>query len=164
MIRKGRETDIPSIVKMVQETVEIMKEENIDQWDDTYPTAKIFEADILNESLFVLEEDGKVIGSITVDQNEPMEYKPVPWRKDENAFVFHRLVVSPHIRGKGHAAKLINYAEQYALKHGVPYMRIDTYSLNKKAQNLFEKQGYKKVGEMPYHGKSNPYFCYDKML
>ncbi|WP_233269803.1 GNAT family N-acetyltransferase [Heyndrickxia camelliae] len=164
MIRKGQIEDIPAIMKMVQDTVEIMKEENNDQWSDVYPTASNFEMDVENGSLYVLEEAGEVIGSITVDQNQPSEYEPIPWRKADNAFVFHRLVVSPRSRGKGEATKLIKYAEQYAIDNEVPYMRIDTYSLNKKAQKLFEKNGYKKVGEMPYHGKTHPFFCYDKLL
>lgn len=164
MIRKGKKDDIPAVMNMVRDTVRIMKEENNDQWDETYPTASIFETDIQNGSLFVLEEEGQVIGSITVDQNQPAEYKPIPWRKEDVSFIFHRLVVNPQSRGKGEATKLIHYAEQYAIANQVPYMRIDTYSLNKKAQKLFEKNGYIKVGEMPYHGKTSPYFCYDKLL
>ncbi|MGV3464194.1 MAG: GNAT family N-acetyltransferase [Heyndrickxia sp.] len=164
MIRKGKIEDVPVIMNMVQETVVIMKEEKNDQWSDVYPTASNFETDVHNGSLFVLEEEGAVIGSITVDQNQPAEYQPIPWRKEDSAFVFHRLVVNPHSRGKGEATKLIKFAEQYAVDHEVPYMRIDTYSLNKKAQNLFEKNGYRKVGEMSFHGKTRPFFCYDKFL
>ncbi|KQL53960.1 GNAT family acetyltransferase [Heyndrickxia shackletonii] len=164
MMRKGKMEDVPAIMKMVRETVEIMREEHNDQWDEAYPTATIFETDVQNGTLFVLEDEGNVIGSITVDQNQPVEYKLIPWRKEGSSFIFHRLVVNPHSRGKGEATKLIKFAEQYAIDNQIPYMRIDTYSLNKKAQKLFEKNGYIKVGEMPYHGKTRPYFCYDKFL
>ena len=80
------------------------------------------------------------------------------------AYTFHRLVVNPHVRGKGVALKLIAYAEEVAINNQVPYMKIDTDSLNKKAQKLFGKSGYKKVGEMEFQGKTHPFYCYEKIL
>ncbi|WP_338447827.1 GNAT family N-acetyltransferase [Niallia oryzisoli] len=164
MIRKGRNEDIPAIMKLVKDTVQIMKEEKSDQWDEKYPTVTIFENDAKNESLYVYEENGKVFGSITVDTNLPNEYHDISWRKKTSAYTFHRLVISAAARKKGMASSLIAYAEKIALQNNVPYMKIDTYSLNKKAQALFEKCGYVKAGEMAFHGKENPFYCYDKIL
>jgi hypothetical protein len=38
-------------------------------------------------------------------------------------------------------------------------VKIVTYSLNKKAQNLFEKSGNIKSGEMEFQGKLQPFYC-----
>lgn len=164
MIRRGQKKDIATILEMVSDTIEIMKEEHNDQWDEVYPTEVVFEKDVQNGSLYVLEEEGRVVGSITVDQNEPVEYERILWEKKGPAYTFHRLVVNPHERGKGVAQKLIAYAEEVAIHNQVPYMKIDTYSLNKKAQNLFGKSGYKKAGEMEFQGKTHPFYCYEKIL
>ncbi|WP_110112215.1 GNAT family N-acetyltransferase [Bacillus sp. CGMCC 1.16541] len=163
-IRKGTSEDLLTIMSMVNDTVEIMKEEGVDQWDETYPVRSIFERDIQQGGLYVMEEDDQVIGSITVDQNEPDEYKPIDWRKQGEAYTFHRLVVDPAVRKGGIATKLIAHAESVAKNSGVLYMKVDTYSLNKKAQNVFKKSGYKQVGTMSFHGKDNPFYCYDKIL
>ncbi|MCQ6276212.1 hypothetical protein JMM81_14890 [Bacillus sp. V3B] len=36
MIRQGKSEDIRTILKMVSNTIEIMKEEHNDQWDETF--------------------------------------------------------------------------------------------------------------------------------
>jgi ribosomal protein S18 acetylase RimI-like enzyme len=166
MIRKGNKQDLQWIMKMVSKTIHIMKEEMNDQWDETYPTLSIFEQDIRAESLFVLEEDGNVIGSITIDQNVPIEYKneSILWRYPGQAYTFHRLVVDPNSRGRGIASKLISNAEKMALQYQIRYIKIDTYSLNTKAQALFVREGFLKVGKMAFQGKELPFYCYDKIL
>lgn len=164
MIRKGKMEDIDTLMKIVRDTVHVMKEEENDQWDETYPNGEIFHDDVHAGALNVLLEDGEIIGSITVDRNEPDEYQTIPWHHDGPAYTFHRLVVTPFKRGKGAASQLIRHAEQIAKNQNVPYMRIDTYSLNKKAQQLFEKMGFQKAGEMSFHGKKLPFYCYEKKL
>jgi len=164
MIRKGNKADLPAIMKMVGDTVQIMKEEQNDQWDEKYPTMSIIEHDVQNGSLYVYEENEQVVGSITVDTNLPNEYLDIPWGQEIPAYTFHRLVISAAVREKGIASSLISHAEKVAMQHNTPYMKIDTYSLNKKAQALFEKNGYVKAGEMTFHGKENPFNCYEKIL
>ncbi|WP_026583879.1 GNAT family N-acetyltransferase [Bacillus sp. J33] len=162
-IRKGKKQDLEEIMNIVKKTVDIMESENNDQWNRTYPQDKDFMDDIEEGSLYTAVLNGIVVGSITVDQNQAEEYHGTEWRRDEPCYVFHRLAVDPQIRGKGIASKLISFAENYAVEQGVPYMRTDTYSLNKKAQSLFEKNGYIKVGKI-YMDRDNPFYCYDKFL
>ncbi|WP_409251047.1 GNAT family N-acetyltransferase [Bacillus sp. SCS-153A] len=164
-VRKGNKEDIKEIMKMVKKTVEIMKSENIDQWTDEYPLAGDFSKDAESESLYIaVNEDEKVVGSITIDQNEPEEYSTSQWRKDGPAYLFHRLVVDPDVRGKGIASLLINKTEEVAKNQNVHYIRTDTYSLNKKAQALFEKNGFHMTGKIQFMGKDNPFYTYDKIL
>ncbi|WP_150916032.1 GNAT family N-acetyltransferase [Robertmurraya sp. DFI.2.37] len=164
MIRKGKSEDLYTLMEIVKETVKIMEEEENDQWNETYPNMEIFAADVQNSSLFVMEENGEIIGSITVDRNEPVEYGQISWRYFGPAYTFHRLVVNPFARKNGAASNLIRYAEKVAIENGIPYLRIDTYSLNVKAQRLFTKLGYQKAGEMSFHGKKLPFYCYEKRL
>ncbi|MBN8200103.1 GNAT family N-acetyltransferase [Bacillus sp. NTK034] len=162
-IRKGTKDDLNKIMDIVKKTVAIMESEGNDQWNRTYPQDQDFLADVETGNLYTFIYEGKVAGSITVDQIQAEEYKNASWRKDEPCFVFHRLAVDPEIRGEGIASKLINYAEEHAVSKGIPYMRTDTYSLNKKAQRLFEKNGYVNAGTI-FMDRENPFYCYDKLL
>jgi ribosomal protein S18 acetylase RimI-like enzyme len=164
-IRRGKIDDIPEIMKIVGKTVAIMKSEDIDQWTEEYPLASHFTADAENETLYVAEgENGEVAGSITIDRNEPEEYSSPEWRKDKPALLFHRLVVDPEVRGKGIASLLIEQAEKMSKEHKLFYIRTDTYSLNKKAQSLFIKNGFKQTGTIQFMGKDNPFYTYDKLV
>lgn len=164
-IRLGTKDDITQIMKIVRKTVDLMDQEGNDQWTGDYPTPDDFERDVANNTLHVAEnEQGDILGMITVDQVATEEYNQVTWRQDEPYFVFHRLAVSVKARGLGLAQTLIQHAEDYAVTQGVPYMKTDTYSLNEKAQQLFEKLGYHKVGEMEWLNKDHPFYCYDKIL
>ncbi|KON87565.1 GNAT family acetyltransferase [Sporosarcina globispora] len=162
-IRKGTKDDLKKIMEIVNQTVTIMESEENDQWNRAYPQDQDFLADIEAGNLYAAIFNGEVAGSITVDQIQAVEYKNASWRKDEPCFVFHRLAVDPEIRGEGIASKLITFAEEHAVSHGIPYMRTDTYSLNKKAQSLFEKNGYVNTGTI-YMDRDNPFYCYDKLL
>ncbi|KOO46321.1 hypothetical protein AMD01_10760 [Priestia koreensis] len=164
MIRKGTTHDLERIMKIVTETLSIMKEQHNDQWTDEYPQKQVFEQDVQNGALYVEEKNGQVIGSITIDQQEAAEYKPIAWQSKDSAYVFHRLLVDPKERRVGTASSLLAFAEQLALSHNVPYMKADTYSLNKGMQRFFERNGYELRGEMSFHGKNHPFYCYDKRL
>ncbi|MFE8702056.1 GNAT family N-acetyltransferase [Cytobacillus sp. FJAT-54145] len=164
-IRKGEISDLEQIMRLVNQTVELMKAEGNDQWKDDYPKDEDFLLDIKLDALFVAEQNGQIIGGITVDQVEAEEYQEVSWRKEgEDAFVFHRLAVDPNIRGRGIASELIKFAERWSIEKGIYYMKTDTYSLNVKAQRLFEKNGYMKVGQIYFEGREHPFYCYDKIL
>jgi GNAT superfamily N-acetyltransferase len=163
-IRKAEPKDIHKIMEIVKKTVEIMKQEKNDQWTDEYPAETDFLNDIKNGTMFTAVMDGEPAGAITCDQVQAEQYSQVSWQKDTGeCYVFHRLVVNPEIRGGGIASRLISFAEQHAVQQNIPYMRTDTYSLNKKAQKLFEKNGYKKAGKI-YMDREHPFFCYDKLL
>jgi GNAT superfamily N-acetyltransferase len=164
-IRRGKIDDIPEIMRIVGKTIAIMKSEDIDQWTEEYPLASHFTADAENETLYVVQgENGEVAGSITIDMNEPEEYSTPEWRKNQPAILFHRLVVDPAVRGKGIASLLIEQAEKLSRDHHLLYIRTDTYSLNKKAQSLFLKNGFKQTGTIQFMGKENPFYTYDKIV
>jgi GNAT superfamily N-acetyltransferase len=163
-IRKAEQKDIDKIMEIVKKTVEIMKREDNDQWTDEYPAETDFLNDIANGTMFTAVMDGEAVGAITCDQVQAEQYSRVSWQMETGrCYVFHRLVVDPEIRGAGIASLLISFAERHAAQQNTPYMRTDTYSLNKKAQRLFEKNGYKKAGEI-YMDREHPFYCYDKLL
>lgn len=148
LIRKAGVEDIPAIMKLVNQAKEYMKEKGINQWQNGYPSEKIFEQDIQLKHSYVLCEGEKIIATAAIlfalDQN----YKLIDgkWLNEESYGVIHRIAVDNAYKGKGIAGQLFDYGEQLALNKGIVNMRIDTHKDNYSMQRLILKQGYHYCG------------------
>src|SRR5699024_12205942 len=64
--------------------------------------------------------------------------------------------------------KLFNYAVNLALNNDIHVILTDTFALNKRAQGLFKKFDFTKVGEVnidyPPFDKGEPFYAYYKNL
>lgn len=164
MITKANLNDIKQIMEIINKTVEEMKSYNNTQWDENYPQDKDFEKDIELGDLYVDKENNTITGFICVNYIEPVEYNDLNWSKDEKCMIIHRMAVNPKCRNKGIGSKLMNFAEELAIKNGVNYLKTDTYSINTKMNSLFRKFNYELVGQMSFLGKEQPFYCYEKTL
>lgn len=167
MIRTATHNDLKSISELTEDAKKIMQQDNNPQWDEKYPLIEHFEEDIANQSLFVLEEESKIYGYIVIDQNQSKWYDELEWPIDrKGGYVIHRLAGSPEY--KGAATALFDFAVKRALDHDIHVLLTDTYAVNRRAQNLFEKFGFKKVGEadLDYHpfDKEEPFYAYYRIL
>lgn len=164
MIRAAVMNDLNAIMEIVQAVIVEMHSYNNFQWDENYPQAKDFVSDIQKGDLFVSIREENIVGLICINRNQPSEYAGLEWSHSEEAMVIHRMAVSPDARKVGVGFELVEFAEELAIKNNVRYLQTDTYSLNTKAQGLFQKLGYKFVGEMSFLGKEKPFYCYDKTI
>ncbi|MDQ0207716.1 GNAT family N-acetyltransferase [Alkalicoccobacillus murimartini] len=165
VIRIAKSTDVPHLTKIVKQTIKVMADEKNDQWDQTYPLPEHFHNDIKNETLYVKESNGEIAGSITIDRHFSDAYQTFSWHQSlSDSVTFHRLVVNPTIRKQGVAGELIDYAETWAKNNGFTSMKVDTYSLNQKAQSLFLRQHYQPVGELTLPERAHAFLFYEKDL
>ncbi|MGN5881755.1 GNAT family N-acetyltransferase [Staphylococcus simulans] len=167
MIRTATHNDLNAISDLTEDAKEIMKKDNNPQWDEHFPLIEHFEEDIQNNSLFVLEENDKIYGYIVIDQNQSKWYDELEWPIDRTGgYVIHRLAGSKDY--KGAATALFNFAVERALDHDVHVLLTDTYAINHRAQNLFKKFGFHKVGEatLDYHpyDKEDAFYAYYRIL
>lgn len=167
MIRTANKSDLPTVLKLVEEAKDIMKKFNNNQWDDKYPVEEHFEEDIETETLYVLEKENTIYGFIVIDQQQSEWYDKLEWPIDrEGAYVIHRLAGSSNY--KGAATELFDFAVNLALEHDIHVLLTDTFALNKPAQGLFQKFGFTKVGEtkIDYHpfNKGEPFYAYYRKL
>jgi ribosomal protein S18 acetylase RimI-like enzyme len=153
-IRLATLQDIEPITQLVARVVPIMQATGNLQWDDNYPNAEIFTADVHNSQLWVADIEGTIAGVIAIVNAQEAEYAQVPgWDINEPAIVAHRLAVSPDFQGKGIAAALLRQCEEVARQQNVPLIRLDTNTVNRPMQNLFLKLGYNLGGEITLHKK-----------
>ncbi len=164
VIRKAIMNDLGSIMKILEKIIVEMHAYNNFQWDKNYPQVKDFAADIEKGDLFACMRAGNLVGFICINRDEPKEYTVLNWSLPDPALVIHRMGVSPDYRNAGIGAELVGFADELSRRVGVEYLKTDTYSLNTKAQGLFQKRGYVFVGEMSFLGKEKPFYCYEKFL
>lgn len=164
MIRNAVKDDIKAIMKIIKKTIEEMQSYNNDQWNETYPSEEDFIIDIENGDLFVIEREGELAGFACINKVQPLEYKELNWFLKEGAIVIHRMAVNTEFRKKGIGTELMKFADEFALRKGMRYLKIDTYSLNTKMNSLIKKCGYNFVGEIHFPERKKEFYCYEKVL
>lgn len=147
MIRKASVADLDSIEESYHE--HFLYERSHGAYtvfrEGIYPTRADAEKSLLNETLYVYEEDGVVAGSMILDGQQPEEYRKIAWASqvpDENVKVIHLLMIRPRAKGKGIGLALIDYAVETAKQHSCTVIRLDTGEQNIPAVSLYKKAGF----------------------
>lgn len=164
MIRKATADDLPEIVSIIGVVREGMSKGGNPQWNSGYPGEKEYREDIFRGDLYLDVREEGLAGFVTLNRMFPDEYAGVQWTTGIPAGTMHRLAVNPAFRKRGIARDLFDFAERYFIFRCMKSIRIDTFSLNRAAQELFKSSGYRFAGEIFMKGKSLPYFCYEKPL
>src|ERR1700743_3726345 len=117
-IRQAILADIPEIMNLIDGVVPVMRAAGNFQWSADYPNPQVFEKDIAQNQLWVVEDEGEIGGVIAITTDQSPEYADVGWDLNETAIVVHRLAVSVNHQGKGIAAKMMHQAEVVAHARG----------------------------------------------
>ncbi|HPG39846.1 MAG TPA: GNAT family N-acetyltransferase [bacterium] len=156
---------INPVMALIRAVTDDMAAHNLDQWNDNYPTQQILEQDIRQGNLYLLFDESYLCGQVVLNDRQDDEYKTIPWGYHaDKVMVVHRLCVHPAQRGRGYAHKLMDFAEHYASANGYSCIRLDAYTANSAAINLYETRNYTKAGEVRFPGRKFVFNCYEKML
>jgi len=148
-IRKASESDLPTVMKLLEEVKLHLTGIGIHQWDENYPTGEDVETDIGNQSLYLCLLDERIIGFFVLDSQAIPEYLTGNWQHTELPyFVLHRLCISPGFQGQGLGTKAVLAAESILREQGIAVLRLDAFSKNPAALRLYEKLGYTRAGEI----------------
>lgn len=166
MIRRAKILEIPEIIAITKACTAHMAENGIFQWNEHYPSKKAFENDIERENLYVIEKNGRIIGTIVISIDMDDVYSQIDWlTPDEDNIYIHRLAIHPDFQGKGFARQLMDFAEKYARQNGCVSVRLDTFSQNKRNQEFYAKRGYQKLGDIIFQKQSeHPFHGYELVL
>jgi GNAT superfamily N-acetyltransferase len=164
-IREAREADLPEMMSLLRACASDMQASGIDQWDETFPPEDFVRKDIACGTARLAELGGQLCGMFTMDEKQAPEYAAVRWQiAAERIAVIHRLAVSPVYHREGIASQLMDFAEKEAAAMGYGAMRLDTYSRNNRAVNMYLGRGYSQAGEVHFRNKPSPFFCFEKGL
>ena len=150
VFRKTRNEDIPEVMKMIDQAKAYMKESGIDQWQNGYPNAESIQRDIDHEYSYVMEEDGKVIGTMAVIFDGEPTYDKIydgAWKTTEEPYAaVHRVAVDAECKGKGIAGAMIEEVAKLCRERGVRSIKNDTHRDNKSMQRMQAKSGFEYCG------------------
>ena len=165
MIRLAKKEEILQLLAITRACAENMISRNIFQWNDEYPSRTVFKEDVLRKELYVLTFEEKIIGCIVLTTKMDKEYLPVKWLSpNKNNLYIHRLAIHPSFQGKGLAQKLMDFAEDFAIKNNYSSIRLDTFSKNGRNQKFYELRGYKRLGTIHFPKQSKfPFYCYERI-
>ena len=154
MIRKAEIRDLDAVDMLYREshTAEEAGPVTTGWVRGIYPVRATAEAALARNDLFVLEEDGRILGSGIINQLQVDVYEGAPWKyqvPDDQVCVLHTLMISPATRGKGYGREFIRFYEAYALQHGCTELRIDTNERNLAARTMYSKFGYQEITIVP---------------
>jgi GNAT superfamily N-acetyltransferase len=154
MIRLATEKDIKAIAEIYEDihTDEEAGKLSIGWQRGVYPTEQTAADSVAKGDMFVCERSGKIVAAAKINKEQVDVYADGNWEfpaPDEEVCVLHTLVVSPKAMTGGIGKEFVQFYEDYALKTGCPYLRMDTNERNERARAFYKKAGYKEIGIVP---------------
>lgn len=142
MLTNGKKEDLKELDELAVLVINDMKKSLIPQWELNYPRLNNFKIDVMNKSIYIFKEHGKIVGSCTVlPENDP-PYKTIDsWIKN-NSLVIHRMLVHPDYRKSGIAKAFIDNAIMLCKTQNYESIKIDTHLENYKMRNFLKKNGF----------------------
>ena len=147
--RKTTEKDLDSVIKIIDEAKEFLKNNNIDQWQNGYPNKEVILRDIENDHSYVLDDNGEIIATTVLSFDGDKNYDVIyngDWITDNKYGVIHRIAVSRDYANRGIGKKIIESSEDIAKENNIKSMRADTHKDNKTMQSLLLKNGFEYCG------------------
>jgi ribosomal protein S18 acetylase RimI-like enzyme len=129
--------------------------------DEDYPNKEIIAEDIKNKGLYVLEDQGKVVASISLLEDEPEEIEDLGWERVRSCFLV-RLCVAPEYQGKGIGEQMMKSISIIAKEKGYKATHHLAAEANKVANRLYKRMGYKDLGLI--HVYDTDFIAYEKVL
>lgn len=145
--RKGKENDLSEIIDLTASAVSQMERFGIMQWDELYPAAEDFTADIAAGQLYTGLIRSRIAVIYVLNQQYDEDYKQGTWKSPEEPFmILHRLCVHPKFQNTGIAGKTMAHIESQVKRLGINAIRLDVFSQNPFALKLYKKCGYTQTG------------------
>ena len=153
-IRKAVKEDVGAVAAVFSalHTAEENGELTIGWVREIYPTEETARAALMRDDLFVMEEDGRVVGTAIINRLQVPDYARGSWQyaaPDDEVMVLHTLCIHPDAMGRGCGKAFVSFYEAYAREHGCAYLRMDTNAINVNARAMYRKLGYREAGIVP---------------
>lgn len=150
IIRKAESRDLDAIEKIYNK---ILLKEEMGQlttgWErGIYPRREIAEAALKRNDMFVMEDEGSIVGSGVINKDQLDVYAKGKWKfaaKNCEVMVLHTLAIDPDKSGRGYGKRFVKFYEDYARENGCKYLRMDTNERNKPARSLYKSLAFDEI-------------------
>lgn len=152
-IRKCTPEDIENVGAFYDEVVQHLENTiNYPKWVyKIYPSEESVEEKIQENSQFLCEDAGEIVGAFVLNTDPDGAYEKVAWSKslaEGEYMVCHTLATAPTQQGKGFGRMLVDFCVSYAREQGFQGVRLDVVPDNFPAKRLYEKCGFTYVGDI----------------
>lgn len=132
-------------------------------WTQDYPNESTIQFDMERDALFCLkDEEGKIVGVISIDQDDEVEKLPC-WTMDlQPAGELSRLGVRIESQNQGVAGELLKNGMKELKDRGKKSAHFLVCKTNEKAIRAYHKLDFNIVGECRLFGEE--WWCYEKSL
>lgn len=132
-------------------------------WTQDYPNETTIQFDMERDALFCLkDEEGKIVGVISIDQDDEVEKLPC-WTIDlQPAGELSRLGVRIESQNQGVAGKLLENGMKELKDRGKKSVHFLVCKTNEKAIRAYRKLDFNIVGECRLFEEE--WWCYEKSL
>lgn len=117
---------------------------------NVYPDHAMLKDKIASGAMFLGTDENEIISAMAVDSHVSEGYDLVPWSipvQPGEAYEIHILAVRKEYGGRGIGRQMCSFAAEYAKSHGGRALHLDIVKGNLWAQKLYEKFGFRCVGE-----------------
>ena len=145
--RKAALNDLEEVYSLVALAINTMVKNNIQQWDELYPTKEDFRKDIDKDHLYVGMTERQIAVVYALNQECDKEYQNGSWKyPDKPYYVVHRLCVHPGFQHRGIARHTLLHIEAELSKKNIHAIRLDAFSNNPFSLKLYDSLNYSRVG------------------
>ena len=179
-IRKTTPDDVGALMEIFDEARKTIAALGINQWQDGYPNVPVIMGDVEREYSYCAElvseaGDGRICATFAlVDDGEPCYDVIVDgdWLTDggnsrikhnTKYLAIHRVAISVACRGCGISSQIIEFAADFARKHGKASLRIDTHEGNVVMRRMLEKHGFTHCGTV-FLDNGDHRVAYEKLI
>ncbi|MGG0730138.1 GNAT family N-acetyltransferase [Bacillus paramycoides] len=167
-VKKGTIDLVDELDVMYTECKKALLQNQIYQWDDSYPMREHISYHLEQHELYCLFQDQVLVGAVVLNEAESPEYKLIDWSETDGRFlIVHSFVIHPLAQGKGYSKTLLFFWENEARQKGYTGIRLDCFTGNPVSLSLYEKNNYICRGAVYFASKQPPhnwYNCYEKIL
>lgn len=165
ILRKARESDLPSLFELFRITSEHMATHGVEQWRwGEYPNEELVTKDVLSGNLWCLYGEQGMILSVTVSTDTTPVYSSVNWLFGVHPGVFHRLAVHPDLQSQGLGRKAVADVETILISLGCDCLRCDAQVNNARADRFYMSLGMRRAGTAYFEERDAVYMGYEKRL
>jgi RimJ/RimL family protein N-acetyltransferase len=155
--------ELDYVVNLYKDVIVKMEESNIFQWDEIYPDRSILKDDIIKEQMFGIKMNNEIVSVFVINNEFDKEYLNGNWQYNQNNYkVIHRICVKSNCQNAGIGTKTMITIEEYLKNNHVGSIRLDAFSNNPISLRMYNKLGYKKVGEATW--RKGLFYLLEKIL
>lgn len=160
-------SDVPHIMKVIEQAREALRAEGVAQWQDGFPLARDIEADVRDRIGYVFTDSEGICAFVCLSFEEEEPYRvPVSGAFSESAGAYatvHRAAVCERARGQGLSHALFAVCEQTCRRRGIAYLRVDTHEKNARMRHIIAREGFTQVATVRL-GSGALRLAYEKKL